>query len=90
MWEAIHSIYFSCKFLFTKYIKRLLKKLNYQIWLKIWFSVKVGFHILQITWIETLISEVAEETRLYLFNKNESLNFNFVMMVIEKDVSHHD
>ena len=42
------------------------------------------------TMIETLISAVAEETRLYLFNANEPFNFNLVLMVIEKDVSHHN
>ena len=38
--------------------------------------------------METLISAVAEETRLYL-NENEALNFNFVLLVIEKEISHH-
>ena len=33
---------------------------------------------------------VTEETRLYLFNTYEQFNFNFVLLVIEKDVSHHD
>ena len=37
-----------------------------------------------------LISAAAEETGLYLFNANETFNFNFVLMVIEKDISHHD
>ena len=35
--------------------------------------------------IETLISAVAEVTRLYLFKANEPFNFNFVLIVIEKD-----
>ena len=37
-----------------------------------------------------LISAAAEETEPYLFNANETFNFNFVLMVIEKDISHHD
>ena len=36
-----------------------------------------------------LISTVTEETKLYLFNTYEQLNFNFVLLVIEKGVSHH-
>ena len=36
-----------------------------------------------------LISTVTEETRLYLFNTYEPFNFNFVLLVIEEDVSHH-
>ena len=35
-----------------------------------------------------LISLVTEETRLYLFNAYELFSFNFVLLVIEKDVSH--
>ena len=33
-----------------------------------------------------------KETGLYLFlfNAYEPFNFNFVLLVIEKDVSHHD
>ena len=41
-------------------------------------------------WIETLISVLTEETKLYLFNAYEPFNCNFVLLVIEKDVSHHD
>ena len=37
-----------------------------------------------------LISVVTEETRLYLFNAYELFSFNFVLLVIEKDVSHPD
>ena len=37
-----------------------------------------------------LISVVTEETRLYLFKTYELLSFNFVLLVIEKDFSHHD
>ena len=37
-----------------------------------------------------LISVVTEETRLYLFNAYEPVSFNFVLLVIEKDVSHYD
>ena len=45
---------------------------------------------LHIPWIKTLISTVAKETRLYLFNANEPFNFDFLLMVIQKDVSHDD
>ena len=37
-----------------------------------------------------LISVVAEETRSYLFNAYEPFSFNFVLLVIERDVSYHD
>ena len=37
-----------------------------------------------------LTSVVTEETRPYLFNLFEPFNFNFVLLVIEKDISHHD
>ena len=40
--------------------------------------------------IEILISVVTEETKLYLFNAYESFSFNFVLLVVEKDVRHHD
>ena len=36
-----------------------------------------------------LILAVPEETRLYLFNAYESFNFDFMLLVIEKDFSHH-
>ena len=42
------------------------------------------------TMSNNVVSAAADETRLYLFNANEPFNFNFVLMVIEKDVSHHD
>ena len=34
------------------------------------------------------ISVVTEETRPYLFNAYELFSFNFVLLVIEKDISH--
>ena len=37
-----------------------------------------------------LISVFTEETRLYLLNVYELFSFNFVLPVIEKDVSHPD
>ena len=37
-----------------------------------------------------LNSAVTEETKLFLFNKYEPFNFNFVFLVIEKDVGNHD
>ena len=37
-----------------------------------------------------LDSVVTEETRRYLYNAHEPFNFNFELLVIEKDVSHHD
>ena len=37
-----------------------------------------------------LISVVTEKTRLYLFNAYEMFRFNFVLLVIEKEVSHPD
>ena len=40
--------------------------------------------------IEMLISVVTEETKLYLLNAYEPFSFNFVLLVVEKDVSHHD
>ena len=40
--------------------------------------------------MKTLISTVAEESRLYIFNKYKPFNFNFVLLFIEKDVSNHD
>ena len=49
-----------------------------------------GFHVLHILWIETLISAVTEETRRYLLNAYEPFNFDFVLLVLKKDVSHHD
>ena len=35
-------------------------------------------------------SVVTEETKLYLFNAYELFSLNFVLLVIEKDISHHD
>ena len=52
--------------------------------------LKVGFHDLHVLWIETLISAVTEETRRYLFNIYEPFNFDFELLIVEKDVSHHD
>ena len=40
--------------------------------------------------IEMLISVVTEETKLYLLNAYEPFSFNFVLLVVEKDVRHHD
>ena len=37
-----------------------------------------------------LMSVVTEEARHYLFKAYELLSFNFVLLVIEKDVSHPD
>ena len=37
-----------------------------------------------------MISAVTEETRRYLFNTYELLNFDFVLLGFEKDVSHHN
>ena len=36
--------------------------------------------------MKTLISAVAEESRLDIFNKHQPFNFNFVLLFIEKDV----
>ena len=38
--------------------------------------------------MEALISAITEETRLYLFSLYELFNFNFVLLIIEKGVSH--
>ena len=46
--------------------------------------------MLHILGIEMLISVATEETRLYLFTAYELLIFNFVVLVIEKDVSYPD
>ena len=35
-----------------------------------------------------LISVATEETRSYLFNAYELFSFHFVLLVIEKDISH--
>ena len=40
--------------------------------------------------MKTLVSVVAEESRFDIFNEYEPLNFNFVLLFIEKDVSHYD
>ena len=40
--------------------------------------------------MKRLISAVAEESRLDMLNEYEQFNFNFVLLFIEKDVSHHD
>ena len=40
--------------------------------------------------MKTLVSGVAEESRFDIFNKYEPFNFNFVLLFIEKDVSHYD
>ena len=40
-------------------------------------------------WFSRFASAVTEETRRYLFNAYEPFNFDFVLMVIEKYVSHH-
>ena len=53
-------------------------------------SVKAGFQVLHVLWIEMFISAGTEETRLYIFKAYEPFNFNFMFLVIEKDVSHHD
>ena len=45
---------------------------------------------MHILWIELLISAVTEEARLYLFKAYEPFNFNFLLLIIEKDVNHHD
>ena len=39
---------------------------------------------------EMLTSVINEETRPYLSNVFEPFNFSFVLLVIEKDISHHD
>ena len=40
--------------------------------------------------MKTLVSGVAEESRFDIFNKYEPFNFNFVLLLIEKDVSLYD
>ena len=40
--------------------------------------------------MKALISAVAEESRLDVFSKYKPFNLNFVLLFIEKDVSHHD
>ena len=40
--------------------------------------------------MKTLISAVAEGSRFDIFKEYEPFNFNFVLLFIEKDVSHHD
>ena len=40
--------------------------------------------------MKRLISAVAEESRLDMLNEYAQFNFNFVLLFIEKDVSHHD
>ena len=40
--------------------------------------------------MKTLISEAADESRLDIFNEYEPFNFNFMLLYIEKDVSHQD
>ena len=40
--------------------------------------------------METLICVVTIEIRLYLFNAYEPFSFNFVLLVIGKNVSHDD
>ena len=40
--------------------------------------------------MKILISAVAEEYRFDIFNEYEPFNFNFVLLFIEKNVSHHD
>ena len=39
---------------------------------------------------ENTDSAVGEESRLDIFNEYERFNFSFVLLFIEKDVSHHD
>ena len=46
--------------------------------------------MLHILGIEILILVATEETKLYLFNACELFSFNFVLLVIEKDVSYPD
>ena len=64
-------VYYLCKvkfktFLYPQTSASDAKLLN---WLEVYFSVKGGFHVLYMLWIETLISAVSEETRRgYLFN----------------------
>ena len=49
--------------------------------------MNTDFYLLHVPCIEKLISAVAEEARPYLFNTNEPFNFNFTLIVFEKDVS---
>ena len=74
--EKLVMVYFLCKVNFKKSFYPQ--------------TSKADFHVLYILWTETLISAVNEETRLYLFIAYEPFNFNFVILVIQKDVSHHD
>ena len=90
MWEASHAIFFVQSKFYKISLTPNLKSWATKFWLKIQFSVKAGFHALHILWIEKLIFVVTEETRLYLFNAYELSSFNFVLLVIEKDASHHD
>ena len=39
---------------------------------------------------ENIDSAVVEGSRLDIFNDYERFNFNFVLLFIEKDVSHHN
>ena len=86
MWEASHGIFF----VQSKFYKISLPPNFYQRSWATKFSVKAGFHVFYILWIEKLISAVTEETRLYLFHAYELSSCNFVLLVIEKDVSHRD
>ena len=40
--------------------------------------------------MKKLILAAAEESRLNIFNEYEPFNFNFVLLLIKKDVSLHD
>ena len=55
---------------------------------KFWMSVKPGFHVLHILWIEALTFVATEEIRPFLFKAYKLFSFNFVLLLNEKDVSH--
>ena len=40
--------------------------------------------------MKTLVSGVAKGSRFDIFNEYEPFNFNFVLLFIEKDISHHN
>ena len=64
------------------------RSLATKFWLKIQLSIKAGFHVLNILWIEKLIFVVTEETRLYLFHTYELCCWLLKSSII--NLSNHD
>ena len=48
--------------------------------------MKASFHVFPVLCTETFISAVNEQARRYLFNAYEPFNFDFELLVVEKDV----